>query len=238
MRNGRSLIAHESLIKRHNLATTTPVPESLFWTMWLANSGSARQALESAFVQGIKKGTLDPIRYGAFNVSDIYYCSKAADDYKLAAQRAVDPILKDYLLQKHKSYVHYNQTVCSAWSLSGPESIIPTQTALKYSQFEISVAKGTAENGNTCDPIYSLIVMIPCEYLWAWLAAQLAPPDASNVYASWITVNNSPDGAYAMGNFLQNYSSNHRVDQEVALSLYRTAMTYECNNFLTATGSS
>lgn len=79
--------------------------------------------------------------------------------------------------------------------------------------------------------------MLPCEYLWAWLAAQLSPPSKQNLYASWITDNNDPKGAYAMGNFLTKYKSTYpnSIDNKKAIEIYKQAMSYEKQNFEAAT---
>lgn len=235
MRNPRGLIDHGYLIKKHHLDTTPPAPDSLFWKMWNAASSIARKTLNTEFIQGIKDGNLDPIKYGAFNVSDIYYCFSGAKDYGIASERATDQILKDYLQKKQESYDKYNTSACAAWRLSGPQSVLPTSTALHYAEFESSIAKGVSKEGNVEDPIFALIVMLPCEFLWAWLAKQLAPPAAGNNYASWITSNDYSSGAYAMGNFLQDYISRHPINEELAMVIYLTAMEYEYSNFYTAT---
>lgn len=235
MKNARRLIDHTHLIKKHRLDTTSPPPDSLFWKMWHAGGQHiAKKALDTDFIQGIQSGRLNPIRYGAFNISDIYYCFSGAADYGDAAARTAEPILKDYLQHKQHSYHQYNESACATWRLTGPQSISPTPTARHYSAFERSIAKGTAKQGDVTDPIFTLIVMLPCEYLWAWLAAQLAPPTPNNLYANWITENNDPSGAYAMGNFLQQYISNNPIDEKLAMDVYLAAMEYEYRNFDTA----
>ncbi|NEO58885.1 MAG: TenA family transcriptional regulator [Okeania sp. SIO3B5] len=236
MKNNRSLGDHEHLITKHKLNRNPPPPDSLFWKMWYAvGEPIAQKTLTTGFLEGIKNGNLDPNQYGAFSVSDIYYCFHGASDYGIAAKRTTNTVLQDYYLKKQDSYNRYNQSACTTWNLTGPESIAPTPTALDYSNFERSVANGTAQEGNVKDPIFTLIVMLPCEYLWAWLASQLAPPKPGNIYASWITSNNYPDGAYAMGNFLQDYITLNPINEDVATTIYQTATEYEYKNFYTAT---
>lgn len=236
MRNSRSLIDHERLIQKHNLSTNPPPTDSLFWKMWNAGgSRIAQKALDTTFLKGIKDGNLDPTKYGAFNVSDIYYCFNGASDYGVAADRAANEVLKDYFLKKQESYNKYNESACNTWNLTGPQSVLPTPTTLNYSEFERSVANGTAKEGDVSDPIFALIAMLPCEFLWAWLAEQLAPPAQGNIYANWITSNDYSEGAYAMGNFLQDYISGTPIDEKLATVIYLTAMEYEYSNFLTAT---
>ncbi len=197
--------------------------------MWDANIVVAKGALATPFVSGIGAGTLDPVVYGGFNVSDAYYCFNGADDYNVAAAGASDPTLKAYLQSKYVSYQKYNQTFPSTWRVVDASGVVPYQATKNYSEFERSIASGY-------DAIYTLIVMLPCEYLWAWLGGQLAPPASGNLYAPWITGNNDPSGAYKMGNFLDTYMTAHpnAVDAEEATKIYSTAMNYELENFQAA----
>ena len=78
--------------------------------------------------------------------------------------------------------------------------------------------------------------MLPCEYLWAWLGAQLNPPITGNLYADWITGNNDPSGAYAMGNFIDLYQQAYSIDESLSMDLYSTAMNFEYENFKAAMG--
>lgn len=235
MKNNRSLNDHQELIKKHQLSTDSPAEDSLFWQMWRAGSDIAEKALNSDFIQGIKAGDLDPIQYGAFNLSDIYYCFKSAADYKVAADKAEHPVFKDYLLKKQQSYDKYNQSSLQTWSLNGPESVRPIEITKKYSEFEGSVARGSSNLGDVEDPIYTLIVQLPCEYLWAWLAQQLVNYTDNNIHADWITSNDYPQGGYAMGNFLQDYLSQHPFDTDLATKVYLQAMEFEYQNFVAAT---
>lgn len=199
--------------------------------MWNACTSIANNALNTDFIQGIRTGTLDPVTYGGFNVSDAYYCFRGAKDYLVAKSRATNhPTLQAFLLKKYKSYQKYNETFPEIWHIKDAEGIIPSPICQQYSDFESDVASNQ-------DPIYALIVMIPCEYLWAWLGAQLSPPSSGNLYAPWIKGNDYPDGAYAMGNFLHEYQKKYSVDETLATELYSQAMTYEYENFNTATNS-
>ena len=227
MKNNRSIKLESSFLTEHKLSTAPPPPDSLFWKMWNACTGIANKALNTGFIQGIKSGTLDPVTYGGFNVSDAYYCFHGAQDYLAAAQRASDPALKAFLLRKYNSYDKYNKTFPKVWHIRDAEGIVPSEVCKQYSEFESKVASHQ-------DPVYMIIVMLPCEYLWAWLGEQLSPPVMGNLYAPWITGNNDPDGAYAMGNFLVDYQKENHVDEALATQLYTQAMTYEYQNFNTA----
>lgn len=230
MKHPRRVTLTPEMVSKHSLSTDPPPPDSLFWIMWNSCTGIAQAALQTPFVQGIKAGTLDPVQYGGFNVNDAYYCFSGAEDYKTAAARATDPTLKALLTAKYASYEKYNATFPQIWRVRDGSSIVPYDVCREYAELETSVATQK-------DPIYSVVVMLPCEYLWAWLGAQLAPPSPQNLYGSWITGNNDPHGAYALGNFLDEYQKAHpgAIDQNEAIQLYTSAMTYEQQNFAAAT---
>jgi len=230
MKSPRAIILSDELITKHKLSTDAPPKDSLFWTMWNSCNEIANEALESGFVQGIKEGNLDPVKYGGFNVSDAYYCFNGAQDYYEAANRATDATLKAFLMQKYQSYENYVKTFPKTWHIKDADGIVPTDVCKAYSNFETEVA--SQENA-----IYCLVVMLPCDYLWAWLGEQLMPPVAGNLYSPWITGNNNPSGAYAMGNFIELFQKEHpgSIDQERAIQIYSQAMTYEKENFATAT---
>ena len=230
MKNPRRVALNDELIKKHNLSTSSPPPESLFWKMWNACVNIANQALATDFIQGIKLGNLDPVKYGGFNVSDAYYCFNGSQDYLAAESRAEDEVLKAFLLQKYQSYQKFNEEFPKIWHIKDASGVVPIEVCKRYLEFESTVASQE-------EPIYCIVVMLPCEYLWYWLANQLAPPTANNLYAPWITGNDSPNGAYAMGNFLDAYQQNHpgAIDENKAIEIYTQAMSYEVENFAAAT---
>ncbi|WP_298511557.1 hypothetical protein [uncultured Kordia sp.] len=228
MKNNRRITLDPDFLSKHKLSTAPPPPDSLFWELWENSKSIAEEALNTAFIQGIHTGTLDPTTYGGFNVSDAYYCFHGAKDYAIAASKAADhPVLQAFLEKKQHSYESYNATFPKIWHVKDADGIVPTQTCKEYSAYESSVT-------NEQDPIYTLIVMLPCEYLWAWLGQQLSPPKAGNLYASWITGNDDPSGAYAMGNFINAYEKIYPIKRALANEIYKQAMTFEYLNFETA----
>lgn len=225
--NYRRIRITPKFVEKYNLSVDPPPQNSLFFKLWNSNINIANQALATLYIQGIKNGTLDPIKYGAFTVSDAYYCYEGAQGYLNAESQTQDPILKAFLLKKYESYNTYNQTFTSIWRLRDASGIVPLPPTLAYSDFEQDVASHQ-------DPIYTLITMIPCEYLWYWLANQISPPVQGNLYASWITGNDYPDGAYTMGNFIEQYVKTNPIDENLAMNLYSQAMNYELQNFISA----
>lgn len=231
MRNPRTIKVDQSMIQAHALSTESPPENSLFWQMWNANIQIAQQALSTPFVQGIKAGTLDPVTYGAFCISDVYYCFEGADDYSAVAEGATSRTLKAFLVKKAMSYHAYNDSFTKTWHVRDASGVVPTDVTKAYSSFESQVAKDQP-------PIYTLVAMLPCEYLWAWLGQELAD-DATddNLYKNWITGNQGFKGSYTMGNFLMAYAEENpaALDNELAMDIYTQAITYEWKNFLAAT---
>lgn len=227
MKNNRSLQLDSDFININRLSTQKPPKDSLFWKLWNQNITTAELTLETDFIQGIKNGTLDPVIYGGFNVSDAYYCFHGADDYQTAAAKAENTGLKAFLQKKYKGYESYNATFPETWHIKDADGIVPSPICQQYSEFESRIAKNQ-------DPIYTLIAMIPCEYLWAWLGEQLSPAADNNLYKTWIDGNNDPSGAYAMGNFIDAYQKLHSIDETLALKIYSEAMNFEYDNFATA----
>lgn len=222
------------LIVRHKIPKTKPPEYSFFWKLWNRTVFFARETLSLPYLQGIKNGTLNPDYYGGYNVADAYYCFKGADTYQTAVSHTDDQSpLQDFLKKKLEGYQNNNKRYPDTWHVSSAAAVTPPQITKEYADFEDRVARNL-------HPIYTLIVMIPCEYLWAWLASQMAPPTPGNVYAGWITDNKDPSGAYAMGNFLDMYmiSNPGIVNDELAKELYSYALYYEFANFAAATGQS
>ncbi|MBV9108948.1 MAG: TenA family transcriptional regulator [Gemmatimonadetes bacterium] len=230
MRSPRRIRVTPEMAAAHDLSTDPPPPDALFWTLWNACSQIAQQALETPYIQGIRAGTLDPTHYGAFNVSDAYYCFRGADDYKAVVERTADPRLRAFLKSKYDSYLNYNATFPKQWRVRDPASIVPFDICHDYCEFESAVAAND-------DPIYTLVAMLPCEYLWPWLASQLPQPAPTNLYASWVADNLGFGGAYAIGNFLESYRTRHpgSVDPAKATEIYTQAMNFEHQNFTAAT---
>lgn len=230
MRNPRRVRLTKEVIEEHQLSTDPPPKDSLFWKLWDAGKYIAEKSLETDFLRGLKKGDLDPIKFGAFNVSDAYYCFKGTDYYEAAEKRAKDPILKAFLNQKIESYVDYNKRFPDIWFIKDASGIVPPPICKEYSNYEMEISDKE-------DPIYTLILMLPCEYLWAWISEQMLPVDAGNLYGGWIKENEIPEIAYAMGNFLDLYLKNNpkAIDEKKATEIYKTAMNYEYKYFVSAT---
>lgn len=228
MRNPRTVALTPSKMYQHKLSPAQPRPDSLFWHLWRRNEDIATKVLNTSFIQGIAHGTLNPIIYGRYNVSDAYYCYHGAEDYAIAASRTKDIPLKAYLQMKHDSYQKFNATFPETWHLKDASGIHPSHACREYSEFERRVVRHE-------EPVYAVVAMLPCEFLWAWLGMMLSPAQEGNLYRDWIETNNDASGAYAMGNFLEEFEERGgEVDWEKAGGIYRQAMLYEWENFETA----
>lgn len=220
-----------------------PPKDSIFWTLWTdpRSKAFAEEALDTDFVKGVKHGNLDPVQYGGFNVSDAYYCFNGAADYFLAADRVdeypcvleMKETLRFFLTQKGQSYEEFNETFPKIWRIKDASGVLPFDSTKDYSDFEKKVA--TEEH-----PIYTLFAMLPCEYLYYWLAHSIqSGAGDTNLYSDWITGNLYPDGAYAMGNFLDEFMKENPgvIDVDKAIDIFITAMGHEAKNFAAATSS-
>jgi thiaminase/transcriptional activator TenA len=231
LRNPRSIRLTAQDLRANNLSVDPPPPDSLFMRLWNACYNIAEQTLNTDFIKGIHHNSLDPVKYGGSNVCDAYYCFKGANSYLAAASRADDPVLKAFLLKKYQSYEKYNQVFPTIWHIRDAASVVPMEINIKYAQLEADVA-------SHYDPIMCLVVMLPCEYLWYWLSDRMYPPDPSNLYAPWINDNHYPDGAYAVGNYLETYQQVYGpIDYNSALAIYSAAMNCEKESFAAATKS-
>ena len=95
----------------HSLSAVT-VPEAaqpalfpLAALLWDESQDLAHAALESDYIQGIRKGTLKPNAYGQYSVQDVAYCHYGLDDWRSAAARATHPAFKTFVEARVKSWV-------------------------------------------------------------------------------------------------------------------------------------
>ena len=222
-------VAAERLGRRGQfLSSDAPPPDALFWEMWQECEPIARQVLETAYFKGILNNDLDPNAYGALMVQDAYYCFKAQDAYAAAATHPLDDACGDFLQGKYTSYEEYNAYYHETWHVREASGVIPGDEIKEYAAYEAFVA------GNLDSP-YLFSVMLPCEYLWNWIANELdktAPKHA--LYYFWIEVNGGiPDGAYQMANMLESYR--RQIDEAKAKEIFRIALQHELKVFTAAT---
>lgn len=205
-----------------------PGPDSLFYKLWNSCADIAKRVLGTDYFQGIKNSNLDPNAYGILMVLDAYYCMKAEGSYMAAVAKAEDETLKNFLQGKLESYQRYNVTYHDLWHIREPNSVSPSNGIKEYAEYEAYVA-GSLESW------YLFVVMLPCEYLWNWVANQLDPEvPTDGLYRFWIDGNGgTPTGAYQMADMLEDYRN--RVDEDKAMEIFKTAMNHELRIFTEAT---
>ena len=218
-----------SFKKRHCKSLQDPPPaNALFWEMWKECEDIANAVLETDYFKGILNNNLDPNAYGSLMVQDAYYCFEALDSYVTAATHPYDNDCAEFLAKKKESYAEYNETYHKIWHVRDSNGVLPGQEILDYANYEAYVA------GNLKTP-YLFAVMLPCEYLWTWVANQLNPiANPDGLYYFWIGGNAGvPNGAYQMANMLEAYRN--EIDENQAKKIFRTAMEHELKVFTSAT---
>jgi thiaminase/transcriptional activator TenA len=207
-----------------NISEIPPSPDSLFCKMWNSCEEIAKNVLETRYFKGITEGNLDPNFYGSLMVQDAYYCMKGRDAYSSASTHAYDQRCEDFLKKKCIRYDEYNEYYSKIWHIREAESVIPNKEIRDYANYEAYVA------GNLESP-YTFTVMLPCEYLWTWIANQLCEKTSKDsLYYFWVKTNSGePTGAYQMANLLEEYRS--KVDEKEATTIFKNAMQHELNVF-------
>lgn len=202
--------------------------QCLFSKMWAECIDIARDVLNTDYFKGILNNDLDPNAYGILMVQDAYYCYEAEDSYSAAATHPLDERFAKFFNEKIASYHSYNETYHKLWGIREASSVVPNDAIKGYADHEAYVA------GNLDSP-YLCAAMLPCEYLWTWIAQQLdKESDKDGLYYFWIDGNNGePTGAYQMANMLELYRT--QIDETKAIDIFRTSMEYEYKVFSTAT---
>lgn len=208
----------------------SPPPEdSFFFRVFDKNLDTAKCVLHSNYLEAMKKGVLPPDNYGQLTVLDSYYCYRGADSYNTALcaiNKDKEPELYDLMSELHKSYREYNVTFFVGWHIRTSESINATKNFIKYAEHEHHVAC-------SIPPIYTLVAMLPCYYLWYWFSDEMLkemPKD--NLYYLWATYCHSANSAYRIGNFIEEWKRQGKeFDETLATNIYTTSMHCELDIF-------
>ncbi|KAL3888074.1 hypothetical protein ACJMK2_000456 [Sinanodonta woodiana] len=195
--------------------------------LWKSTQSQQQDALNSKFIQGLRYGNLDPTRFGGYMVQDSIYCYYCKGDIDIAATKATDPNLREFLEQRSKSYITYYEEMFKKWHIIDASGIELNKECKDYADLEKNVAE-------TMDPLYLVVALIPCHKLWPWLGQQITWPQHDfGVYESWVTSNLNPcsqsyrkldkiiDDAFLVG----------AIDKEQALCVYRGCMIGEATFF-------
>ncbi|MCD7962432.1 MAG: hypothetical protein LUF90_02530 [Rikenellaceae bacterium] len=220
----------ESLLTGYlsNVIGDRPSDDALFWEMWNECQSIADAVLQTDYFKGIVNANLHPAAFGSLMVQDAYYCMKGRDDYSAAVTHALDDKCKEFMQRKVDSYDNYNVYYHKTWHIREAQSIIPGKEIKDYADYEAYVA------GNLESP-YVFCVMLPCEYLWNWVANQIDDSvPAGTIYRFWVDSNRGePTGGYQMANILEDYRS--QINESKAKEIFKKAMNYELEVFTAST---
>lgn len=235
-RSPRRLHPSHPALRSLPVDSNPPAPASVTWNLWLQSQDLAQEALATKYIQGIAHGTLDPNAYGQYTVQDAVYSYHGEHDYLAVEKRALaagEQEIAAFAKMHYEGYRSYWSETFAAWSITKPEALSPAAAMKTYIELERNIAANAP-------PIYIVVAMLPCDVLWSWLGATLAPnATPSNLYASWITTNDGGyTGAYHLTNFVDQWSAQHPgvLDPAKALQIFRACMTCEVNAFRFACG--
>ena len=179
-------------------------------------------AKESKFIQGMASGNLDPDNYGGYMVQDAAYCFNAVEVFDYAAKRMQllgKPEFSLLYRVQSESYKKCNLEFVKTWRLKDAESVVMGPAADTYVGYESALSRR--------DPKYLAIAMLPCTFLWPWIAGKLIDSvDKNNPYYRWFD-NNKPDPNYTsrLARFVDNFFVPE--DKEKSLAIFHEGMINE-----------
>lgn len=208
------------------LLEAMPPDDSFFFRVFQANIQEAEGVLESNYLQAMQRGDLCPSNFGILTVLDAYYCYRA--------QATLDSLLcvidhekdKDlYLLSRDldEGYIEYNKTFFDQWHIRTSDSVNPTAAFEEYAEHEHNVMCSYA-------PIYTLVALLPCYYLWYWFSDKMLKNgmEDTNLYKPWVNDCHSADSAYTVGNFIDQWQKQGKpFDESLASQIYKKSMQCE-----------
>lgn len=210
------------------------LPASFFWRAFNRNLTTAEKVLNTNYLTLMRDCKLDPKFFGELTVLDSYYCYRGADSYATAlcnVDKKNDIDLYTLMNELHKSYCKYNKTFFDEWHIRTSESVNATPTFIHYADHEHQVA---------CHkhPIYTLVAMLPCYYLWYWFADKMCSEMSDdNIYKDWVKgCCYSDKTPMRIGNFIDKWQLDGKeFDEELAFAIYKKSMDYELEAFTNAT---
>ena len=220
-----------SSIRPLNFPSTLPPSNSLFFQLLNQNKDLERPLLQSRFAQGVRRGDIDPRKYGGWVVSDAYYGFRVVKALRIPAANARRQNMLylasflDYKIEKLRSL--YKGYFGSIWHLTDERSIAPSRSIGNYVRF----IEGVSQNQ---PPIYALIAELPCEVVWPILANKLdREVSRDNPYRFWVDENKRDDGGFRIANAIEEFRTRFpgQIDHELAAKIFRTSYRYEIENF-------
>ena len=213
----------------HKVELTAPALTGFLITAFNKYISSADSTFASNFIQGIKNGNLDPERYGCLYVLDAYYCYRAASSMWTAAEKVknTDSEAYELLTDLYNNYNEYNKVYLEHWHLQTFKDIMPTDNFRLYADHE---AKQAAEE----DVLYFLVSLLPCYYLWAWMANKIDADSSSKpgLYQFWVDGNKGEAGsATVVDNFINSRTGTSVWNLTKAEQVFSTSLGFESRVF-------
>ena len=210
----------------------SPIPSpasNLAQTLWQENQDLREQALNNAFVQGIKDGSLPKEKFAYYVGQDAFFLEAFARAYSIAAAKAPDwesfqtfHALSDGVLQE----LNLHQSYAAAWNVD-IKTVKPGATTRQYTDFLLSTAWS--------QPVgITAVAMAPCMRLYAYLGQELAKDGIpTHPYQDWITTYSSDDFE-PLAQQLEALVNQLSPDNALTRSTYRYAMLCERDFFQAA----
>ncbi|MFR7592536.1 MAG: hypothetical protein ACLUVC_13930 [Longibaculum sp.] len=194
-----------------------------------ANITIAEKTYQTKFIQGIANGNLSPEKYGSVLVLDAYYCYEAAKSIWNGCKKSEnDSELQDLLKHFYNSYTSYNATFYTNWHVLTSKSVAPIEDFQGYAMHERRVSLEE-------DAIYLLAALMPCYYLWPWMANKIAADSSKKpgVYQFWVDGNKgSGSSARAADRIITNWiKAGKPFDENKALQIFSQSMQWEYTVF-------
>lgn len=203
-----------------------PPADSFFFRVFESNIEEAKGVLGSDYLQAMLKGELPPSNFGILTVLDAYYCYRAQmtlDSLLCVIDREKETELYALSKELYEGYVDYNKTFFYSWHIRTSESVNPTAAFEEYAEHEHHIMC-------SCPPIYTLVAMLPCYYLWYWFSDRMLTEgiEDDNLYKPWVEDCHSADSAYVVGNFIDSWQKQGKAfDEALATSIYTKSMQCE-----------
>ncbi len=207
-----------------------PKEDGFLMRVFNKNISAAQKAYDSVFIDGIKHGSLAPERYGSVNILDAYYCYEAASSIWTACSKAIhkDNGLYELLSKLYNGYAEYNQVFNEQWHVTAAKNVSPTPCFREYAEHEKRVA-------NNEDAVYMLVALLPCYYLWYWIAHNINQDKCLHpgLYQPWVDrIDDEPDSAYLIDDFINNWQQKGKsFDESKAFDIFQTSINCEVKVF-------
>lgn len=189
--------------------------------LWDSTKELRQDVMKTTFIQGLKNGSLDPVKFGKYVVQDVVFCYQGQKNMETIAARSFGD-LRDFMKKEILSLRQYNKHVREAWNIQNPDAVYTNSACRAYIEFLTYVAQ-------SYDPIYFLVAFLPCMRLWPWIGEQLRQSESNfGVYQSWVNEYLTGDLFQSWEDFINKSST---IDRDIASKIYTESMKDELEFF-------